>query len=273
MQAIILGVFQGIAEFLPISSSGHLAVLQKYFGIQEGNLFFTEMLHFGTLISIFIVYRDHIGIMIVDFLRLIRDTIKNKKFEIKTPYQNLAIMVIIATIPTGLIGILFKDFFESMYTGSMVRIGIFFIITGFLLWIGNNNAFGSKKEEDLSIKDALFIGLLQGFAIVPGISRSGTTIVASLLRGLNRELATEFSFLLAIPAILGAGSLGLYEAFTSAQEEVFFSFPLLLGMMLAAVVGVLAIKFLVDLLKKDKLHYFSYYLWLIGLIVILVETM
>lgn len=272
-QGIILGIIQGIGEFLPISSSGHLTVLQHYFGIEEGNLFFTEMLHFGTLISIFIVYKDHIGKILIDMVKLIKDCIRTRKFQITSPYQTLGLMVLIATIPTGLIGLLFKDFFESVYTGSMIPIGIFFIITGFLLLIGNSNAYGTKQAEDISVKDSIFIGLAQGLAIVPGISRSGTTIVASLLRGFNRELATEFSFLLAIPAILGAGTLGLIEVFTSPDETVSFSLPLVVGMVLAALVGIIAIKFLVDILKKDKLHYFSYYLWILGGLVTLVELL
>lgn len=268
MQAIILGIVQGITEFLPISSSGHLVVLQHFFGIKEGNLFFTEMLHFGTLISILIVYFNDIINIIGEFFKLIHKSIKNKKIRIENAYQKLGLFIIVGSIPTAIIGIAFEDFFKTLYAASLLPIGISFMITGFLLWISSKKSKERKNVGRMSFFDSIIIGLCQGIAIVPGISRSGTTIVAGLLRGLNRNLATEFSFLLAAPAIFGAGLLGIIDV-VKVGEELAFSLPLLLGVIISALVGIIAIKFLISALKKNKLHYFSYYLWGLGLITII----
>ena len=267
IQAIILGIFQGITEFLPISSSGHLVILQHFFGITEGNLFFTEMLHFGTLISIFIVYFNDIINIIVEFFKMIGDGIKNKKFRIKNGYQKLGLLIIVGSIPTAIIGILFEDFFENLYSSSLLPIGIAFMITGLFLWIANKKPYENKNVKRMSFLDSIIIGIFQGIAIIPGISRSGSTIVAGLLRGLDRGLATEFSFLLALPAIFGAGLLGVVDV-VKTGSEIAFTTPLLVGVLLSTVVGVFAIKFLISILKKDKLYYFSYYLWIVGLITI-----
>lgn len=267
VQAIILGVFQGIAEFLPISSSGHLAILQTLFGIKEGNLFFTEMLHFGTLISIVIVYFSDIYMMIIEFFKLIFSIIKGKKIIKLSKHQKLALLIIVGSIPTAIIGLLFEDFFESLYT-SILPIGIAFLVTGSLLWLAEKKAFENKNIKGMSFFDSLIIGTFQGVAIIPGISRSGSTIVAGLFRGLNKPLATEYSFLLALPATFGAGLLGIMKVLKS-NSEILIDLPLLLGVILSTIVGVLSIKLLVKLLNKNKLHYFSYYLWIIGIITII----
>lgn len=268
IQAIILGIIQGVAEFLPISSSGHLVVLQNFFGIKEGNLFFTEMLHFGTLISIFIVYFNDIINIIVEFFKMIGDGIKNKKFRIKNGYQKLGLLIIVGSIPTAIIGILFEDFFENFYSSSLLPIGIAFMITGLLIWIANKRPYENKNVKNMSFLDSFIIGTFQGIAIIPGISRSGSTIVAGLFRGLDRSLATEFSFLLALPATFGAGLLGIRDV-VKTGSELAFTAPLLIGMALSTIIGVFAIKFLISILKKDKLYYFSYYLWTIGIITII----
>jgi undecaprenyl-diphosphatase len=267
VQAVILGIFQGIAEFLPISSSGHLVILQHFFGIREGNLFFTEMLHFGTLISIVIVYFNDIIKIVVEFIKMVKNCIVNRKLKIRNDYQKLGILIIVSSIPTAVIGLAFEDFFEKLYSSSILPIGIAFIVTGILLWIANNKSYENKRVRNMSFLDGLIIGTFQGVAIIPGISRSGSTIVAGLFRGLNRSLATEFSFLLALPATFGAGLLGIREVIKT-NSQVAFTMPLIIGVSLSTIVGVFAIKLLIRILKKDKLHYFSYYLWIIGLITI-----
>ena len=267
VQAVILGIFQGIAEFLPISSSGHLVILQHFFGIREGNLFFTEMLHFGTLISIVIVYFNDIIKIVVEFIKMVKNCIVNRKLKIRNDYQKLGILIIVSSIPTAVIGLAFEDFFEKLYSSSILPIGIAFIVTGILLWIANNKSYENKRVRNMSFLDGLIIGTFQGVAIIPGISRSGSTIVAGLFRGLNRSLATEFSFLLALPATFGAGILGIREVIKT-DSQVAFTMPLVVGVLLSTIVGVFAIKILIKMLKKDKLHYFSYYLWLVGLITI-----
>lgn len=266
-QAIILGIFQGVAEFLPISSSGHLALLQYLFNIKEGNLFFTEMLHFGTLISIFIVYFKDILRIIYEIIILIGDIIKGKRKKL-TQHQKLGLFVLTGSIPTAIIGLSFEDFFASLYT-SLLPIGIAFIITGFLLFIAEKKSEQNKTIKSMTLKDSLVVGTFQGIAIIPGISRSGSTIVASLFMGFNKSLATEYSFLLALPATFGAFLLGLRDVFKNDSSTVMISVPLIIGVILSAIVGVISIKILIKVLKNNKLHYFSYYLWVIGIITII----
>lgn len=271
LQSILLGVLQGITEFLPISSSGHLVLLQNFFGIKEGNLFFTEMLHFGTLFSIIIVYFNDIINIIVEFFKMIGEGFKTKKMKIRNKYQRLAVMIIVGSIPTAIIGILFKDFFEKLYS-SVMAIGFAFLITGFLMWIADKKTSEIKTANNMTGLDAITVGIFQGFAIVPGISRSGSTIVAGLLRGFERPLATEYSFLLSLPATFGAGVFGIKEAL-EVSSNVEFSIPLILGVITSTVVGVLGLKLLINLLNKKKFHYFSYYLWTIGILTIISQLL
>lgn len=266
LQAIILGIFQGITEFLPVSSSGHLVILQNLFNIREGNLFFTEMLHFGTLVSIVVVYFNDIITMIKEFFSLLLSILKGKKPQRITIHQKLALLIIVGSIPTAIIGLAFEDFFESLYS-SILPIGFAFMITGLLLWIAEKKAFQNKNVEKMSFMDSIIIGIAQGMAIIPGISRSGSTIVAGLLRGLNKPLSTEYSFLLALPATFGAGLLGIIKSIRT-ESEVLINAPLLVGVLMSAIVGIISIKFLIKLLNKNKLHYFSYYLWFIGIVTI-----
>ena len=260
-----MGIFQGFSEFLPISSSGHLAVLQYFFGIEEGNLFLTTMLHLGTLISIIIVYFNDIKLMIVEFLKLIYSTIKREKIKINK-YQKYAIMIIISTIPTVIIALIFKDLVDSLFT-NIRFISIAFIITGFLLWFASKRHREEKSIKEASILDAILIGLAQAIAIVPGISRSGSTIVASLLRGFKNEVATEYSFILAIPTILGAALLGFGDV-VKGNVNILINGQLFVGVILSTIVGIISIKALVGILNKNKLHYFSYYLWAVGIIIL-----
>jgi len=269
LEAIVLGIFQGIAEFLPISSSGHLVILQNLFGIKEGNLFFTEMLHFGTLISIIVVYFKDIIRMIIEFIRLLLSIFKGEKIKELNKYQKLAILIILGSVPTAIIGLSLEDFFESLYT-SILPIGFAFLVTGVLLWTAERRSYQNKKVKDMTYLDSLIIGTAQGIAIIPGISRSGSTIVAGLLRGLNKPLATEFSFLLALPATLGAGLLGILKL-TKSNSEILVNFPLLVGVLTSTIVGIVSLKILISLLNKNKLHYFSYYLWVIGIITIITQ--
>lgn len=264
-EAIVMGIFQGVAEFLPISSSGHLALLQYLFSIKEGNLFFTEMLHFGTLISIFIVYFKDIARIIYEFLDLIVSIIKGKKIRRLSKHQWFGLLIIIGSIPTAVIGLTFKDFFESLYT-SIIPIGIAFIVTGFLLWIAEKKGSEGKDVKDVKLIDAILIGIFQGIAIFPGISRSGSTIVGGLFRGLKKPVATEYSFLLALPATFGAFVLGMKDVVEGGDALI--NGPLVLGVILSAITGVFAIKALIKMLNNNKLKYFSYYLWALGALTI-----
>jgi len=173
IKAIILGIVQGLTEFLPVSSSGHLAVTQQLLSVPEDRvLFLTIMLHLGTLLSIFVIYAKDIAMIIVEFLRLIGETITGKGFKINNEHRKLGIYIIVATIPTGLMGIFLGDIFESFYTSTII-IGIALMITGTLLWLAEKSNSGTRSIRDMNVFDALIVGIFQGFAITPGISRSG----------------------------------------------------------------------------------------------------
>ena len=272
IKAILLGIVQGLTEFLPVSSSGHLAVTQQLLNVPENQiLFFTTMLHLGTLFSIFLVYAKDISAIIVEFLRLIGEVIRGKGFKINNDHRKLGIFIIIATIPTGLMGLLLGDLFESFYTSTIV-IGIALMITGTLLWIAEKSNSGRRSIRDMNWFDALVVGIFQGFAITPGISRSGSTIVGSLFRGFNKELATKFSFLISIPAILGASVLEVKDVLEVGMGDITIGI-LIAGVLAAFISGLIAIKALISLLQKGKLYYFSFYTWIVGAVIILTSIL
>jgi undecaprenyl-diphosphatase len=265
IKGIIMGLVQGLTEFLPISSSGHLVLAGSILNIgSKSGLFFEVMMHVGTLISVFFVFGSDIIELIKEFFGLIGDILSRRKPYVKNnEYRNMLVMVIIASVPTGLVGILFDDLFERAFS-SVAIVSVMLMITGLLLFYGDRLKKGNKTIGRIKVLDALIIGLFQGLAITPGISRSGSTIVASLSRGLTRETATKFSFILSIPAILGASAIELISfAGTAAGNENFAM--ILAGMVAAAVSGVFAIRFLISLLNRGGLHYFSYYCWAIGI--------
>lgn len=266
-EAIILGLVQGLAEFLPISSSGHLALLQQWFGIQEDKvLLFAVLLHVGTLISVFIVYWRDIAELIVELFLTIKDLCTGKGLRLQErPVRKLGVMIIVATIPTGIIGILFNDLFDSLYN-SIIPIGIGLIITGFLLVMAERMGASNRGIEQMNFRNALFIGTVQGIAICPGISRSGSTLFGSLICNLDRKFAVKFVFLISIPSILGSAVMEAPAALESGFDMAQLG-PVLVGMIVAAVSGLIAIKTMIKIVSDKKLNYFSYYVWALGLIV------
>lgn len=268
-EAIILGLVQGLAEFLPISSSGHLALLQQAFGIHEDKvLLFAVLLHVGTLISVFIVYWKDIWELIVELCLTIRDLCTGKGLRLaERPIRKLGVMIIVATIPTAIIGLVFSDFFDSLYN-SVIPIGVGLIITGFLLIFAEKKGEGYRDIQQMNFRNAIFIGLVQGVAICPGISRSGSTLFGSLICNLDRKFAVKFVFLISIPSILGSAVLeapAALEAGVTASEVG----PVLVDMLVAAVSGLVAIKTMIKIVSDKKLSYFSYYVWALGLFVVL----
>jgi undecaprenyl-diphosphatase len=249
-QAIFLGVVQGLTEFLPVSSSGHLVLLQKILGINEPTLAFDTCLHIGTLVAVmFFFWKDIFAIL-------------------KKPFQKLTWLLIAATIPTAVIGFAFKDFFEQAFSSGKT-LGIEFIATGLILFFAEKISIGRKDVREASYFDAIFIGILQGVAILPAVSRSGLTISGSLFRDFNKDFAARFSFLLSIPAILGAALLQTKDLLHSGSGIGNISMSALtLGTLASAVVGYLSIGFMISLLKKGKMRYFSYYVFIIGGLVI-----
>lgn len=267
-EAIILGLIQGLAEFLPISSSGHLALAQYFFGIDESKvLLFAVLLHLGTLISVFVVYWKDICELCVELVVTIKDLFTGKGLRLEErPIRKLGIMIIVATIPTAIIGLLFNDYFEALYL-SLIGIGVGLLITGFLLIFAERMGAANKGIEKMNFRNAIFVGVLQGIAICPGISRSGSTMVGGLITGLNRAFAVKFAFLISIPSILGSVILEAPDAIKAGVDMAQMG-PIIVGVVVAAISGFVAIKTMIRVVSNKKLSYFSYYVWALGLFAI-----
>ncbi|MGL1903735.1 MAG: undecaprenyl-diphosphate phosphatase [Fibrobacterales bacterium] len=248
-ESIILGVIQGLTEFLPVSSSGHLVILSALLGKIEDGMFFDLMLHFGTLLATILVFREQI-------ISLIKGLFTGDPESVKK-----CVLIIVACIPTGLIGILFKDPLEGLFDKPLLVSGTL-LLTGTLLFI---TKFRSDGEKDFTIKTALLIGLVQGFAIIPGISRSGSTIAISMLLGIKRKEAGEFSFLISIPAILGAVLLKGKDVMSDPTLSAHIGLPEVLGVVASFVTGVIALKWLLSFVRTGKFFYFAPYVWIVGL--------
>ena len=250
LEAIILGFIQGISEFLPVSSSGHLLVFHHIFDIQEEPLTFIIVLNMGSLMPLLWVFRK-------DVLELI-----------KNPFQKMTAILIIATIPIITVTILFEDMIESLFTiVELLPIG--FIITGVVLLLSDRLKKNDRDLKSLKFLDAILIGLAQAIAIFPGLTRSGSTIVASLFRGFDRESAAKFSFLMSIPTAFGAIAFRARHIITGRVliEDLNF-INLGAGFITAAIVGYLSINFMLRIVKKAKLKYFAlYYVFAIAVIV------
>ena len=264
IESIILGLVQGLAEFLPVSSSGHLALLQNIFEIDADKiLFFSVMLHLGTLISVFVVYWKDIWELILELGLTIKDLCTGKGLHMEErPVRKLGVMIIVATIPTALIGLLLQDFFNGLYT-SFTAIGVGFLITGVIMFLAERMGASKKGIEKMNCRNAIFVGVLQGIAICPGISRSGSTLVGGLTTGLKRDFAVKFAFLISIPSILGSVVLEVPDALKEGLDPSLIG-PILAGMAVAAVSGFIAIKTMIKIVSNKKLSYFSYYVWALG---------
>lgn len=265
IESIVLGLVQGLTEFLPVSSSGHLALLQHFFGVRSDSvMLFTVMLHVGTLVSVFIMYRSDIWILIKELFLTIKDLFTGKGLRLQErPMRKLGVMIIVATIPTTVMGLGLNKFFEALNT-NIPAIGIAWIVTGFLLFFADRTGDGSRNIEKMNFRNGVFIGVMQGIAICPGISRSGSTMVGGLLTGLEREFAVKFAFLISIPTILGAAVLEIPQALNATASGSMETGPMLAGIVVAAVSGVLAIKAMIKVVVAQKLKYFSYYVWALG---------
>ncbi|MBR6472983.1 MAG: undecaprenyl-diphosphatase UppP [Firmicutes bacterium] len=269
LQAVILGLIQGLAEFLPISSSGHLALLENFFGISENSiLFFAVMLHFGTLLSVFVVFWNDIWELLKELVLTIKDLCTGKGLRLdERPVRKLGVMIIAACIPTALIGVLFGDKFEYLYS-KPIAIAIMFIVTGLLLIAAETWGGGKRTITNLNFRNSIFIGIVQGIAIIPGISRSGSTLFASLLCKLDREFAVKFVFLISIPTILGSFLLELPDGIKQGVSGSEWG-PVIVGVIVAFLSGLFAVKVMLKVVTNRKLKYFSYYLFVLALVVII----
>ena len=272
-QAIILGLAQGLSEFLPISSSGQLALLQYFFGVSAENVLpFAVLLHLGTLVSVFIVYWKDIVELVLELIAVIKDICTGKGPRINAnPTRRLGFMIIVATIPTAIIGLLFNDLFEALYL-SLIAIGIGLLITGTILFIAERMGRNNKNVKDMKFRNALFVGIMQGVAICPGISRSGSTLFGGLISGLNKEFAVKFAFLISIPSILGSVIMEAPDAFESGMDISLVG-PVIAGVIVSALSGLFAIKAMIRLVSNKKLIGFSIYTWVIGIAVIVYALM
>lgn len=265
-ESIILGLVQGLAEFLPISSSGHLAALQYIFGIDGSNvLTFTVMLHFGTLVAIFVVYWKDIVDLVKELFATIKDICTGQGVQVnKNDTRKLGFMIITASVPTAIIGLLLNDFFESLYA-RMTVIGVCLIITGCGLFFAERYGGGKRTIKDMNFRNAFFIGLCQSVAIMPGISRSGATMIGGLACKFDRAFAVRYAFLISIPSVLGAFLLEVPEAVRSVSDGTGMSLGVMLaGIAVAAVSGYAAIKVMIKAVTSKKLMYFSVYTWIAG---------
>jgi len=264
LQAAILGIVQGLAEFLPISSSGHLALLQYFFGVESDSvLLFTVMMHVGTLVSVFIIYRKDIWALLKELCYTIKDLCTGKGPRINAnPMRRMGFMIIVATIPTAFIGLLFEDFFESLYA-SIVAIAMGLIFTGIILLVAERMGRSDKGPMEMKWRHAIFIGIMQGIAICPGVSRSGSTLFGGLIAGLRREFAVEFAFLISIPSILGSVILEMPKAIAGGADASMIG-PIILGVILAMISGIVAIKAMIKVVTGKRLFGFSIYVWLVA---------
>lgn len=286
IESIIMGIIQGVTEFLPVSSSGHLAIFKNFFGLSEVGISFDILLHVGTLVAVCICFWKDIWELIVNGVGIIVDVCKNigyffmnlvngkkesgKKEYIKvisTPYRRYVMLIIIATIPTGIMGILLKDTIEAVSMALLVP-GICLLITSVLLLIADKAKDGNENESNVSYKKAGIIGICQGFATMPGISRSGTTITACLMAGMERAFAVKFSFIVSIPAILGAAVLDLPDMFTESISAAQWA-NYVVGMAISAVVGYICIKTMLQVVRKKKFKGFSIYCAIMGLVAVI----
>ncbi len=263
-ESLFLGVVQGFTEFLPISSSGHLVVAQALLGINKTGISFEIFVHFGTLMSIIVMFRNEIGDMISSFLKVMRNP-KNMAAIYRADRQfHFLMMIFLATLPAGIIGILFKDSFEMLF-GEPGYVGYAFIFTGIILF---STKFAPNRSAQIGISNAFTIGIAQAFAIIPGISRAGSTIGIGMLRGVSGEEAARFSFLLAIPAIAGATLLQVVDIMEYGMQDLNL-FIAVAGVLSSFLTGILAIWLLMGILKRGKLHYFSWYCVTLGIVTII----
>ncbi len=270
LDAIFQAIIQGLTEFLPVSSSGHLSLYQHFSGNSgEGALMFSALLHLGTLAAVVAVFWRRILALVTEFIAMVKD-IFTAKFSIKNanPERRLIFMFIISTavlIPFYI----FKGFFEGFAEDSSILAeGICFLYTAAILIMADRTDKGSKRMTDLRTPDAVRIGFFQAVALLPGVSRSGSTISAGIFSGLRRDEAISYSFILGIPAILGGGLTELIGGIKQENKPGFL--PCIIGVILAAIVGFCAIKLVQWLMKTDKFKYFAYYTAALGVIVIVI---
>jgi len=253
VSALFLGTVQGLTEWLPISSSGHLVIVQQIMKMNVP-LIFDVMLHFGTLLAVIIFFWKDILKVLKSFFTL----------DFKSKEGKLIKFIIVGTIPVALIGLIFYDIIESFFS-NLLTVGVALIITGIILLLTKK----SRGKKELKLFDSILIGIAQAFALIPGISRSGATISTGLFKGIDKETVFKFSFLLSIPAIIGANLLELIKNPITETDAL----PLFVCVFTSAIMGYLSLKLLYRVLKKGKFYYFSFYCFILGILVLVYSLM
>jgi undecaprenyl-diphosphatase len=252
LEAIFLGVLQGATEFLPVSSSGHLVLAQHLLGdFEQPGVLFDVLLHLGTMVAVALYFWNDLVGLISSLWR--RDDAASRQ-------RHMLGLLIAGSVPTAVIGLLFKDFFIGLFERPAL-VCVMLLVTGSLLWLAERLRRRTQARQEMTFVDALVVGTVQGCAIIPGISRSGSTIAALLLRGVDGETAARFSFLLALPAVLGAALLSLKDLDSVAVGEFL---PYLAGTIAALVTGLLCIHLLMEVIRRRGLHWFAVYCWFAG---------
>ncbi|MDR1117416.1 MAG: undecaprenyl-diphosphate phosphatase [Oscillospiraceae bacterium] len=270
--SILLGLIQGLTEFLPVSSSGHLVLFSNLFGLvdaEETNLFFDVLLHFGTLISVCIVYRYEILSMLKGFLALFggRASAANEDRSEQRSAQRMIMLIVVASLP--LLAVYpFKGWLEGIRRIPWL-VGVALLVTGLLLFMSDRWQKGRKTEKSASFLDAAVIGLMQAVAVIPGLSRSGSTISVGLFRGFKREFAVNFSFLMSLPAVLAATVVSLVGAVSDGGINPVLIPYYITGFLVSAVTGFFAIKLVKYITDKGRFGFFAYYCWIAGAVTII----
>lgn len=270
-ESIVLGIIQGLTEFLPVSSSGHLVIVQSFLpGFEQEGVLFDVMVHCGTLLAVIFFLRVEVYSLAASLLpaawRNSRNTDGNRAAS-PSVERRLVGLIIVATIITGIIGIFFKDHIHRLFESAEIAAAML-IVTGVLLFLADRVKDGERTAGDMTVIDALVIGLAQAAALVPGISRSGATIAFGIYRKIDGDTAARFSFLLSIPAVVGATLLELkYVTVVPSDQMVVYG----VGMLAAVITGFLSLKLLFFIIRKRELRYFSYYCWVVAATTLLIK--
>ncbi|WP_434401305.1 UDP pyrophosphate phosphatase [Planococcus sp. 11815] len=260
---LLLGLFQGLTEPIPISSSGHLLIAQYFLDVEiEGsNSTFALLVNSASLIAVLIIYREDIKRLVINGLKFF----KEKTPETRRDFMFIVYLVV-ATIPAGIIGVLFQDTIDS-YLSTIVTVGVTLVITGLALWLIRNMR-GQRKDGNMTMKDAWIIGGAQAVALIPGISRSGATIVAAMARGINQETALRFSFLLFIPVSLGGAVLSITDIINDDNLST-MAVPYIMAFIGSLVASYFSLKWFMNIMAKGQLKYFAIYCFIVGPLVVL----
>jgi undecaprenyl-diphosphatase len=265
-QAVTLGILQGLTEFLPVSSSGHLVLGQLFFGITESVLAFDISVHMGTLGAVFVVYSSDISAMVGALSACAGRIVRGRPVAVGSDENlKLALFILAGSVPTAMMGMFLKKFEHIMFTSSLL-VGAMMMVTGTILWTSRKFYRTEKNSIGLDVKRSLVIGASQGLAVIPGISRAGTTIACGMFCGLDRYTAAKFSFLLSIPAILGAQLISIM-GYTEQGSGI--DAGMIYGTLVAFITGLIALKVLIKIVHAGKFHLFAPYCWVVGFLVLL----